>query len=54
VTGTQCAGGSYLLSLEGPGAVVKTLSKAPSVDNGIVGDPPELVARLATQKGSGK
>lgn len=47
----QCTGGSYLLRFQSAPAVVRSLSKAPVVDNGIVGDPPALVERLRREKG---
>jgi hypothetical protein len=36
LTDQQCNGGSYLLSFEGPRSIVNSLSKSPTVDNGIV------------------
>lgn len=51
-TDEQCTGGSYLLTVEGPYYATSTLSKAPSVDNGIVGDPPWLQAQLQARKQS--
>jgi hypothetical protein len=38
-TGKQCNGGSYVLDVDGPDGVKRSLSKAPTVDNGIVTDP---------------
>lgn len=50
-TGTQCTGGSYLLTLRAVAATANSLSAAPSVDDGIVGDPPWLQGRLQSAKG---
>ena len=51
-TNKQCNGGSYLLTVQGP--VANSLSKAPTVDNGIVGDPPDVRRRLEGAKESGR
>lgn len=49
-TGIQCTGGSYLLTVDGPHTVRATLSRAPTIDNGIVGDPPWLQEQLQSTK----
>jgi hypothetical protein len=52
-TGKQCNGGSYLLKVDGPDGVERSLSKAPTVDNGIVADPPSNQDGMRSRKGSG-
>jgi hypothetical protein len=52
MTGDQCNGGSYLLTLKSNHrSLLHSLTKAPSVDNGIVGDPPGFQAILERKKG---
>jgi hypothetical protein len=51
-TGEQCNGGSYHLTLESASTLpISSLSRAPTVDNGIVGDPVGLQAQLESRKG---
>lgn len=51
-TGEQCNGGSYHLTLESNSSfLISTLTRAPVVDNGIVGDPVGLQDQLESRKG---